>query len=443
MTTKTAYIVADADAIPIHLRGRSPYRLSNVAALFREPRSKCLGPDGRLLMASAIEFQTQITPGQLADVCDPVETYEPGRSPQTTRFRCVCDPEIQRGEKEAKGGRRQQILVEKNVEGMMEAIQKNEFECPPLMWNLRADEVVWVYVEDERELRIYEGVATRPDTNHRHHAIIRKENDYRKWVQETGDPEWDSYNPERPYQLSIYTDTFEGEAHKFFVLNTLGTKVSANKAHYVESQTSNPHTHTRLAKDLMDSCGVLTRQNVEIVQSTLSKNSAKMVGIYTLVRGLEAGFPAPPADDAKRAELVTYLAEFIAELSKARPSEIALLSLDKRQEARANTIADQAIMWIAYLRLAAMLRGNPKWRDGVAALGQTYTHRADGKVIWTGDLMDRANPLWTEMGLLVPAPQNPGSFRVVSNRNAQAQAYEALRTVTQAAMSEQQEAAAA
>ena len=44
-----------------------------------------------------------------------------------------------------------------------------------------------MYVEETRDLLIYEGVATRPDTNHRYHAIIRMHKTYRKWVRETGD----------------------------------------------------------------------------------------------------------------------------------------------------------------------------------------------------------------------------------------------------------------
>jgi hypothetical protein len=432
---KTSFVVPSRKALPPHLKGRtSPYELPNTTILFREqPRGKCLDADFRVVGASMIEFQTQMTPGQLADVCDPNENYEPALA-HSTRFRVVVDPQIQRGVKETKSGRLQQILVEANVESMMDDIQKGEFECPPLMWNLRFDEVTWVYIEDERKLVVYEGVATRPDTNHRHHAIIRKELAYRRWVQETGDEEWDGYVPERPYQLTISTDTFEGEAHKFFVLNTKGAKVSANKAYFVEAQTANPHAHTRLAKSLMDSCGILTVRNVEVVQATLSKNSAKMVGLYTIVRGLEGAFPSVPSDDGKRQELLDYVCEFLTELSAARPDEIGLLSLDQRQEARESTVADQAIMFIAYLKLAAYLRDKPNWKVAVEAFGEEYTHTDERGSAWQGDLMSRQNPLWQARGVLAPAANKPGVFRVISNRNAQTQTYEALRQIADAAL---------
>ena len=433
---KICFVVPSRKAIPPHLKGRtSPYELPNTTILFREqPRNKWLDSDHRLTGPSAVEFQTQVTPGQLADICDPNENYEASVA-HSTRFRVVVDPQIQRGVKEAKGGRLQQILVEANVMSMMEDIQKGDFECPPLMWNLRHGEVTWVYIEDERKLIVYDGVATRPDTNHRHHAIIRKELGYRRWVQETGDEEWDGYVPERPYQLTISTDTFEGEAHKFFVLNTKGAKVSANKAYFVESQTANPHAHTRLAKKLMDDCGILTIRNVEVVQATLSKNTAKMVGLYTLVRGLEGAFSSVPSDDEKRQELLNYLCEFLTELSAARPNEIGLLSVELRQQARENTVADQAIMFIAYLKLAAYLRSKPNWKAGVQVLGHKHRHIDDqGNVVWVGDLMDRQNPLWQARGVLAPAANKPGVYRVISNRNAQTQTYDTLREIVDAAL---------
>jgi hypothetical protein len=441
--SKASYVVPSRKALPPHLKGRtSPYELPNTTILFREqPREKCLDADNRVAGPSMIEFQTQVTPGQLADVCDPNENYEPALA-HSTRFRVVVDPQIQRGVKETKGGRLQQILVEANVKEMMEEIQKGQFECPPLMWNLRFDEVTWAYIEDERKLLIYDGVATRPDTNHRHHAIIRMELGYRRFVQETGDEDWDGYVPGRPYQLTISTDTFEGEAHKFFVLNTKGAKVSANKAFFVEAQTANPHVHTRLAKSLMDNCGILGLKNVEVVQATISKNSAKMVGLYTLVRGLEGAFPLVPSDDAKRQELLDYLCEFLTELSAARP-EIGLLSLDERQEAREKTVADQAIMFIAYLKLAAYLRGKPNWQVAVEALGDEYTYTDEQGRVWQGDLMSRQNPLWQARGVLAPAANKPGVFRVISNRNAQTQTYEALRQIVDAALARAEASAAA
>ena len=127
-------------------------------------------------MAGAIEFQTQITPSLLTDLCDPDEIFNPDMQ-STHRFRSVYDPNIQRVIKDTKSGPRE-FLRKSQIEEMKKDIYENRFECPQLMWNIRAGETSWVYMTTTKELRIYEGVATRPDTNHRHHAIVGMHRQY-------------------------------------------------------------------------------------------------------------------------------------------------------------------------------------------------------------------------------------------------------------------------
>jgi hypothetical protein len=173
----------------------------------------------------------------------------------------------------------------------------------------------------------------------------------------------------------------------------------------------------------MNQSGVLTHKNVEIVQSTLSKNSTKMVLFYTLVRALQEAFPSVPSTDPDEYnELVQYLVDFLGELNKVRPNEIALLGLDKRQKARAETIADQAITWIAYFRVAVELRGQANWKEALTVLGAPYSSEG-----YVGDVLSRQNPLWQQRGILVPDAK--GQLKVVSNRNAQAQLITALRAL--------------
>ncbi len=409
---QNCYVVSSEAAIPAHLKDRTPYRFSDTRISYRIDRQKALDTDGRVMEAGAVEFRAAITPGQLAVLCEPTELWADELS-EAERFRSVYDPEIQRGEKD-KGTKRVPVLNEKNIESMIDDIRKNEFECPELMWNLRYGLVSWVYVEDKRELLIFEGVATRPDTNHRHHAIVRMHKTYRKWVRETQDEKMEKYNPKREYALAIYTDSFEGEAHKFFVLNSKGWKVAQGKAHYVASMMNDPHAHAKLARDLMKASGVLGEGNVEIVGTTLSKNSAKMVLFYTLVRGLQSAFAYVPTEQDEYNNLLQYLSAFIAELHRVRPAEIALLSVERRQHVRSQSIADQAIAWIAYFHLAAQLRDDPSWKNKLDTLAKPYKN---GK--YQGDLFARKNPLWQARGIL--APDAKGNLRVISNRNAQQQ----------------------
>ncbi len=412
MPAQDCYIVDSATEIPLHLQGRRPEIFPNTSIAFRQPEHETLGEGGRVEMPNAIEMRTFITPGSLSALCEPSELWAPELA-EVTRFRTVYDPQIQRGEKATKSGTKTPILKEENVASMMDDIMTGDFECPELMWNLRFGETTWVYLRDARELRIYEGVATRPDTNHRHHAIIRAHKQFTKWQRETGSSEMERYNPARTYALAIYADDFAGEAHKFFVLNSKGQKVAPGKAHFVSAMTNNPHIHARLAHDLMSRSGIVGPQNVEIVQTTLSKNSTKMVLFYTLVRGLTEAFPAPPAPNTPEyLELLQYLVDFVAALSVARPDAIGLLSLEQRQRIRAATIADQAIGWIAYFKLAAELRRATRSLDALNVLGVPYT---DGD--FTGDYLARDNPLWQAKGVLVP--DGKGGYRVVSNRGSQ------------------------
>ncbi len=405
----SSFVVASESLIPRHLTQRQPFVLGNAEIIFRHPQEEVLAKsEGRVLMAGAIEFQTQIAPGILTDVCDPNEIYKPEMC-ATHRFRCVYDPEIQRGVKETKTGSKE-FLREEQIKSMVEDIEANRFECPQLMWNLRAADTVWVYVQDKKELRIFQGVATRPDTNHRHHAIIRFHRQYLKWMAETQSDKMGTYNPNRAYGLVLYSDDFKGEAHRFYVYNFLGWRVSTTTAHYIESKTQSPHIHSRLARELMERSGVLGTANVEILSNQLSKNSAKMVTFGTLVEALRVAFP--DLLEESYGEVLEYLVEFFGELSRVRPKEIMLLSVVQRRKVRDSGMADQAVVWHGYIRLAATLYGQKPWKLALQALAEP-------------NLFDRGNSVWGERGMLVPGKS--GVPRVVNNRQSRQAAFEILK----------------
>jgi len=417
-----SYVINSDEDLPFHLRDRAPFTLPNTELVFRYPEEEVLDTEtGAVRMAGAIEFQTQIVPGLLTDVCDPDEIYKP-ETRLTHRFRCVYDPEIQRGVKETERGSRE-FLRRGQIDAMMEDIMENRFECPQLMWNMRAGETTWVYVRDLKELRVYEGVATRPDTNHRHHAIVDVHRKYLKWVRDTGSKAWGAYNPQRGYGLVIYTDDFKGEAHRFYVYNFLGWRVSTSTAHYIESKTHTPQVHTRLAREIMESSGILGSRNVEILSNHLSRNSAKLITFGTLVEALKGAFPSLTEDIYD--DIRTHVLKFLEELSNVRPNEIGLVSVAQRQRVRESSVADQAVLWHGYLRLAARLRetGGNNWPERLSALAQSVPHKeANGEVI-SHDVFSRRNLAWTEKGVIAPGKRGP---RVVNNRQARQGAYEYL-----------------
>ena len=422
-----SYIVDDEDKLPLHLKHRTPsFALQNVTIVFKQPVEQiCPAGDGKVQMAGAVEFQASITPGLLADYCDPGEIYSSALR-ATHRFRSVYDPEIQRGVKESKGEQKE-FLREAQIESMMEDIEKNQFECPQLMWNLRAAETIWLFLVKRKELRVYQGVATRPDTNHRHHAIVRFHKKFLEWVESTESTTMGEYNPNREYGLVIYTDDFQQEAHRFYVYNFKGWRVSSSTAHYIESKTRSPALHAKLARQLMEQSGILGAANVEIISNHLSRNSAKMLTFGTLVESLRVGFPGLTDDEVL--ETMDYLLKYLEELNKIRPSEIAVISVAQRKRSRDTTVADQAVLWSAYLRLAASLRGNGSgtWQTNLQKLAVSpFRYRCKDGRIWSGDLFSRNNPLWMDRGILAPGKTG---IRVVHNRPSRQAAFEALKDI--------------
>ncbi len=421
-----SYIVKDEAGLPLHLQHRrASFALQRTEMVLKRPlQDICPKPDGKVEMAGAVEFMSQVTPGLLADFCDPEELYSAAMQ-TTSRFRVVYDAEIQRGIKEAKTGPKE-FLREPQIGSMMEDIENDQFECPQIMWNLRAGETAWVYFLDAGELRVYQGVATRPDTNHRHHAIIRFQRKYLDWIEKTGSTVMGNYNPNRQYGLVIYTDDFQAEAHRFYVYNFKGWRVPTSTAHYIESKTRLPAIHARLARELMERSGILTLQNVEIVSNQLSRNSAKMLTFGTLTEALRTGFAGLTEDEY--ADTLDYVLKFLEQLNKVRPVEIAVLSVAKRQKVRDESVADQAVMWHGHIQLAAWLHQNSlaDWQQRLAVLGQPFTYQREDGTVWQGDLFSRKNVLWADRGILIPGKTG---MRVVNNKDAKRAAFDVLRQV--------------
>ena len=104
-----------------------------------------------------------------------------------------------------------------------------------------------------------------------------------------------------------------------------------------------------------------------------------------------------------------------------------MLGVAQRRAAREVNLADQAVLWHGYFRLASWLQKNaPKtWRDDLQALGKPVTYQRDGKT-YTGDLFSRDNPVWVDTAVMAPGKRGP---RVVNNRQAREAAFDILKAV--------------
>ena len=172
----------------------------------------------------------------------------------------------------------------------------------------------------------------------------------------------------------------------------------------------------------MERSGVLGHQNVEILSNHLSRNSGKMLTFGTLVDALKRAFPNLTEDDYQ--DILKYVLEFLQILAEVRPREIGILSVSQRQKVRVESVADQAVMWHAYMRLAAPLRGDPDWPIRLQILNSQFSYKSDGLVSWTGDLFSRGNPEWFNREVIATGKTGP---RVVNNRQSRDGAFEFLR----------------
>jgi hypothetical protein len=177
----------------------------------------------------------------------------------------------------------------------------------------------------------------------------------------------------------------------------------------------------------MEASGILGVKNVEVLNNQLSRNSAKIITFGTLVEALKSAFPSLTEDIYENVR--TFLLKFLDELSQVRPNEIALLSVAQRQQAREATVADQAVLWHAYFRVAARLREvGPEWPSYLTKLNSTIEYQDDDGELHQRDVMSRNNPIWLEKGVIAPGKKGP---RVVNNRQARTGAFEYLRDLLQ------------
>jgi hypothetical protein len=144
-----------------------------------------------------------------------------------------------------------------------------------------------------------------------------------------------------------------------------------------------------------------------------------------LHRALKTAFPA--VTDGDLPETLDHIVQFIEVLHNVRPTEVALLSVVQRQAVREVSLADQAVLWHGYFRLASWLQKNAAdtWRDQLTTLAQPVTYQRAGKS-FTGDLFSRENPVWVDTAVMAPGKRG---LRVLNNRQARDACFDILKAV--------------
>jgi hypothetical protein len=187
------------------------------------------------------------------------------------------------------------------------------------------------------------------------------------------------------------------------IYNTRGDKVNDTAAKFAHQSTA----PERMAKKLMVGSGHLTIDNVEVFTNTVSASSPKLLAFNTLVQAIAGSWQDEPMGETDEDAQAEFLVGFWNALVKVRP-EFGRLSLKDRRDLRGSSLAGTALsvhgvmavadsLWQGHLDPAASLSG---LKDTVVVGGRRV------------DYLSYENPLWGQIGLLVPATDTAGVTRL-------------------------------
>jgi hypothetical protein len=312
------------------------------------------------------------------------------------------DPDRQRGMDSVTGKR---ILDEEKVERWAEQLVKGEAYLGQLSWNFRQDETALEYDEASRSLKIGAGAATIPDSGHRHMAILKAADSVGKGS---------SFSLDRKVSVRIYNAPASEENRIFYAMNQEGKKSDPTRSKWLHRLGA-----TKIAGALAEQCSSL-KDNVDTIRDRLSKKNPRLCAFNTLSGAFETywGDCNPEEEDAFKAD-VAYILTFWNKLAAVRP-ELGRLDIARRKRVRETLLVDCALAISAYVAIARTMRDRQIDLSRLDKLGKPVTitvKTAAGDEQREVDLFSRENPIWEQVGILVPSPKKSGE-KVFTLRNA-------------------------
>lgn len=298
----------------------------------------------------------------------------------------------------------------------------------PLVWNLRPGSFEAYHDPEERKIYIYDGKIYLPDSHHRHQAILKAAKIYRQ-----APSDYPHFDLGKQFKVELYFLKREDEGNYFFDKNQRPTPTAKSKAYDLTT---------------LDDLSVLAKRVVELtppfqgninrVTDRLTAKNPNLVTLSTLRESLKAAADFDGGVDETEMEGVAQTAsKFFQMLADVR-REIGLLPLAERKTIRARSLVDAPIMFqgygalIADFSLAVSKQGITSacedWANRLSRLKPSNIYREGS---WEGDVFDKANPMWTRLGIIKPGLS--GQPTVSNNRAARLQSAKALRSVINSA----------
>lgn len=204
------------------------------------------------------------------------------------------------------------------------------------------------------------------------------------------------------FQVRIWIAERELANRVAMVYNTRGDKVNDSAAKYAYSETA----EQRLARALMMDSSHLGQDNIEVLSNTVSASSHKLAAFNTLSQALETFWTGEPINEAEEKEQAAYLVAFWDALVAVRP-EFGRLTKSQRQSYRGTSIAGTALSVHGVIAVAsAMFEQEADPAGGLKPLAETVF--VGGNPV---DYFSYENPVWTEIGALVPSKDRSGAIK--------------------------------
>jgi hypothetical protein len=291
----------------------------------------------------------------------------------------------------------------------------------PLVWNLRPSTFDAFYDVPERKIYLYDGKIYLPDSHHRHQAILKAASVYK-----SAPNEYPHFDLNKQFKVELYFLKKVDEGNYFFDKNQRPTPTAKSKAYDLTSLDD----LSVLAKRVIELTPTLLG-NVNRVTDRLTAQNPNVVTLSTLRETLKHSSDSEDLDESEIEGFATVASNLLQLLTEVRP-ELGSLPLAERKRVRASSLVDSPIMFQGYSAFISDFNRDvvklgisktlEKWRTILQKLAPTVRYAEDS---WEGDFFDKANPLWTRLGIVKPGVS--GKPTVSNNRASRLQAMRALR----------------
>lgn len=292
----------------------------------------------------------------------------------------------------------------------------------PLIWNLRPGHFKAYFDTNNDSLHIYEGKIYLPDSHHRQQAIAKAVHIWRE-----APHEYSEFDPDRQFKIDLYFLSQVDEGNFFFDKNKLSTSIANSKGY----DLSTSDLLSILAKRVIQKSQALSG-NVNRVTDRLTSQNPDVMTLSTLREMMRTFSSGESIDETSLDGMAVVAAAFYDLLASVR-TELGRLSVGDRSRVRRDSVVDAAVMMHGYGALMRDYYGDvarngraaatKSWTNKLSRLSSRQSYNLDG---WTGDFFDRANPLWTRIGLL-KATRVPGKNTFVNTGATRIEAGRVLR----------------